>query len=589
VAAPCERIILTRLQEGPLLTGELAHVFLVAILDAALISWIALRWYRRSVRRLMRQPGTPAAASAPVGSAPDNPRSAPAASLNPLTVAVFQEQDVPVSRRSHHAGIGWRRLSVAYGIGAALHSAVITAFFLEFDTSRPIADWFGQWWLLVWPIVPTLAVVLVLNRYQVIRLSIGYVVLGALAIATVTLAEQMMRRSLSDAALINMFRFVAALAVFASVPLSLLLITGWRRIRAVTPLALSSTLVFGFALMLFRQVLSEAFNLESIRSVLLDVSALTSEYFMYYGVFMVLVLPVGWVAWRVLQFLAARFERKRFSDVQLVVDCWWLIVTAEEIVVRLSTAYGAGGIAAGVAAFTIYRIGVALTLAWLPDPHRDHPKTRLLLLRVFGYQARTETLFDRVAQQWRFHGPVQLIAGVDLAMRTVDPGDMLAFISGNLEARYVATVDDVGPRVSGLDMLRDPDGRFRVNEVYCRDDTWRAAVQALIATTDIVLMDLRGFSSVNSGCAFELEQLVSRLPPDRIVLVYDHTTDLRLLGNFLSEGWQRAAHDRAPTGGPISCVRVEQNSWSELELLMRRLVGLEQPRRVLAVADLASA
>ena len=536
----------------------------------------------------MRERGTPGAAGAPVGSGPDTPPSAPAASAVPLTVAVFQEPDASVGRRSNYAAVERRRLSVAYGIGAALHSAVITAFFLEFDTSQPIADWFGQWWLLVWPIVPTLAVVLVLNRYEVIRLAIGYLVIGGLVIGTLTLTGEVLQGTFSAAAVTSVFRFVAALAVLASVPLALLLITGWRRIRAVTPLALSSTLVFGFALLLFRQALAEALNLESIRSAALEVPAFISEYFVYYGVFMVLVLPVGWVAWRLLQLVAARFERKRFSDVQLVVDCWWLIVTAEEIVTGLSTKYGFGGIAAGLAAFTVYRIGVALTLARLPGAHRDHPKTRLLLLRVFGYQARTETLFDRVAQQWRFHGPVQLIAGVDLAMRTVDPGDMLAFVTGKLEGRYVATVDEVGPRVSGLDMLRDPDGRFRVNEVYCRDDTWRAAVQALIDTTDIVLMDLRGFSNVNSGCAFELEQLVSRLPPDRIVLVYDRTTDLRLLGNFLSDGWQRAAHDRAPAG-PISCVRVEQNSWSELQLLMRRLMGLEQPRRVLAVADLASA
>jgi hypothetical protein len=573
---------------GPL-TGELAHVFLVAILDAALISWIALRWYRRSVRRLMRERGTPAAANASTAGSPDEPRAAPAAWPLLLTVALFEEQDASASRRSHHAGIGWRRLWLAYGIGAALHSAVITVFFLDFDTSRPAAVWFAHWWIFGWPIVPTLAVVLALNRSEVIRLAIGYVVTGGLAVATVTLTGQVLRASFSDAPLTNVYSFVVVLARVAYLPLALLLITGGRRVRAVTPLALSSTLVFGFALMLFRHVLAEAFNLDSIRAILLDVSARTSEYVMFFGLFMVLALPVGWIAWRLLRFLAARFERKRFSDVQLVVDCWWLIVTAEEIVRRLSTAYGARGIAAGLAAFTAYRIGVALTLASAPGPHRDHPRTRLLLLRVFGYQARTETLFDRVAQQWRFHGPVQLIAGVDLAMRTVDPGDMLAFVGGNLEGRYVATVDDVGPRVSGLDMLRDPDGRFRVNEVYCRDDTWRTAVQALIDTTDIVLMDLRGFSNVNSGCAFELEQLVSRLPPDRIVLVFDHTTDLRRLGNFLSDGWQRAAHDRAPTGGPISCVRVEQNSWSELQLLMRRLLGLEEARRVLPVGDLAHA
>ena len=33
---------------GALLPGQLAHVFLVAILDAALISWVALRWERAS-------------------------------------------------------------------------------------------------------------------------------------------------------------------------------------------------------------------------------------------------------------------------------------------------------------------------------------------------------------------------------------------------------------------------------------------------------------------------------------------------------------------------------------------------------------
>jgi hypothetical protein len=575
---------------GGLLTGPLAYVFLVAILDAVLISWIALRWYRRSVQRLMRERGAPAGATAAVESAPEKPpRSAPAASPSPLTVAVFQPQDATPNRRSHHAGMGWRRLSVAYGIGAALHSAVITLCFLDFDTSRPVAAWFAQWWVFAWPIVPTLAVVLVLNRYEVIRLAIGYIVIGGIAVAMVTLAGQVLRVSFNDAPLTNVFWFVASLAFAAALPLALLLITGWRQIRAVTPLALSCTLVFGFALVMFHEALKEAFNLEAIRSVLLDVSALTSVGVMYYGVFMILVLPVGWIAWRLLQYQAARYERKRFSDVQLVVDCWWLIVTADEIVTNLSTKYGLAGIAAGIAAFAAYRIAVALALAWLPGLHGDQPRKRLLLLRVFGYQARTETLFDRVAQQWRFHGPVQLIAGVDLAMRTADPGDMLAFVGGRLAERYVATADEAGRHVSELDMQPDPDGRFRVNEVYCRDDTWRPTLQALLDTTDTVLMDLRSFSSGNAGCVFELEQLVSRLPPEKIVFVYDQTTDLRLLGNCLSDGWQRAGRDGVPAGAPISCVRVERNSWSELQLLMRRLLGLEQPRRVLAAADLASA
>ena len=574
---------------GGLLTGELANVFLIAILDAAVISWIALRWYRRSVRRLMQQRGSQSATMAPVERAPDqSPPSTPAASPAPLTFAVFDAQEAALSKRSQHAGMGWRRLAVAYGIGAALHSAVITTVFFGFETLPLVAEWFAQWWVFAWPIVPTLAVVLVLNRYEVIRLAVGYVVIGGIAIATVTLAEQALGGSVRDSALTRVFVFPISLAITASLSLLLLLITGWRRIRAVTPLALSSTLVFGFALLLFRKAMTEALNLETIRSVVIEVSLLISELAVYYGVFMVMVLPVGWVAWRLLQYLAARFEQKRFSDVQLVVDCWWLIVTADEVVTNFSTRYGLGGIAAGIAAFAAYRISVALALAWLPNPQLDDPKKRLLLLRVFGYQARTETLFDRVAQQWRFHGPVQMIAGVDLAMRTADPGDMLAFVGGRLDERYVATPREAGHRVGGLDMQRDPDGRFRVNEVFCHDDTWRSTLQALLDTTDIVLMDLRSFSSANAGCVFELEQLVSRLPPEKIVFVYDQTTDLRLLGTCLADGLERGGHG-APAGGPISCVRVEQNSWPELQLLMRRLLGLEQPRRVLSVADLASA
>ena len=80
-------------------------------------------------------------------------------------------------------------------------------------------------------------------------------------------------------------------------------------------------------------------------------------------------------------------------------------------------------------------------------------------------------MFDHIAQHWRFAGPVQLIAGSDLAMRTVDPGDVLAFVSGRLRNQYVASVDDVPSRIERLDMRPDPDGRFRVNELYCLHDT----------------------------------------------------------------------------------------------------------------------
>ena len=277
---------------------------------------------------------------------------------------------------------------------------------------------------------------------------------------------------------------------------------------------------------------------------------------MQYALFMLVSLPVGWLAWRLLNVLAGAFANKRFSDIQLVVDCWWAVVAAEVTATSLSTTHGVAGIAGGVAAFLAYRLAVAAVLRGDRPPQRA---PRLLLLRVFGYQARTESLFDRVAQTWRLQGPVQLIAGVDLAMRTADPGDVLALLDGRLAEAYVRTPQEVDERLARLDLRPDPDGRFRINEVYCHDNTWRTTLEALLDGTDRVLMDLRSFSAQNAGCRFELEQIVRRVPTDDIVFVCDKTTDLPLLHQILAAAWAAERRDgRARGSGEISVVRVER-------------------------------
>jgi hypothetical protein len=215
---------------------------------------------------------------------------------------------------------------------------------------------------------------------------------------------------------------------------------------------------------------------------------------------------------------------------------------------------------------------------------------RLLLLRVFGYDARTESLFDRVAQQWRFVGPVQLIAGVDLATRTVDPGDILSFLNGRLAEKYVAHVDDVPGHLQHLDDAPDPDGRHRINELYCHDDTWRTALQSLLDVSDTVLMDLRSFTARNAGCVFELQQLVRRVPSERIVLVCDATTDLALLGGILNQAWNAAALERERQGtGEIAIVRMKTGRHAELAVLIQRLMGLTKPGRLVRANELPMA
>ena len=306
----------------------------------------------------------------------------------------------------------------------------------------------------------------------------------------------------------------------------------------------------------------------------------------YYSLYLLLALPAGWLAWRLLQALAASYERKTFSDIQLVVDCWWLIVTAETIATRLVAPFGLAGIGIGVAAFAAYRFGTAATLRLMPQGPAGTPQ-RLLLLRVFGHQSRTETLFDRIAQRWRFRGPVLLIAGADLAMRTADPGDMLAFVGGRLRDVYVSRPDQLPDRLARLDMARDPDGRFRVNDVYCANETWKGTLGELLKLADVVVMDLRGFSSRHAGCVYELQQLMTALPAASIVLVYDGSTDVPVLARLLGEAWDAGVKAAGPRSGMVSLVRVDRSSPRELDAVTERLLGGGAPQQVLTVRDLA--
>jgi hypothetical protein len=559
-----------------LLPGEIGYFFIIAVLDAALLSWLGLRWYRRSVRRLMMRRDT-VPGDRPGQDIANPPLPATEGGTVPAELTfVMNDRPGPagdgVAKNGRIVPANRGGVVLAYGAGAAVFSLVITISMLAGGTQATIPAWFAVWWAHGWPIVPTLITVLVMERAEAAGLAVAYLVTGSVLISLVTLVNQVAGGRYTSAPVTNMFGVVELIVVTAFFPLCLVLLTGWRRIRGVMPLALAGTVLFGLASIFFRQALINAFNQAHVRTALLTLTVAGSADLTYYGLFMLVALPVGWVAWQVLQRVADLFARKRFSDVQLVVDCWWVTAAAAVIATDLIIALGSAGIAVGVAAFAMYRATVAGVLRRV-SPRRTRP-ARLLLLRVFGYQARTESLFDSIAQRWRFRGPVCLIAGVDLAARTADPGDMLALLNRRLAAQYIADADQIAVRVGRLDEGLDPDGRFRVNKLFCHDDTWRPALLRLLDTSDVVLMDLRSFSAENAGCIFELEQLVTRGPTDRIVLVCDKTTDLGLLRRTLGDAWSRSRREgRARGSGRVVLVRVEHQNRPERWRLIASLTA----------------
>ena len=593
----------------PLLSGQLASLLLLAVVDAAVLSWVALRWYRSTVRRLMiaRAPAGSATlgddwAARPLGGEPIPDVGAARAGGSPaggnLQFARYDlsaAQPAPSDRPEARARAVPRpaRLWVAYLAGGLLWSAVMTSLYLAPDWRevRGVA-WVAFWWANAWLVVPTLMFILAWNRRTSARGILGYLAAGALAISLFTLAGQVIRWEFSTAPITNVTSMFAGLVMTTYLVAAVLLITGLRRVRAVMPLALAGVLVFGVALIVFSEAVVRAFQLDVLRRALLE-SAISSPTLAYYGLFLLLALPVGWISWRLLGGLAAGFEHKWFSDVQLIVDCWWVVLTVDQMSL-LALQYGLWALPGAAAAFVAYRGGVALALRGVrqsaatraPSKTDPQPETvpgtepgptgarpvRLTLLRVFGYQRRTESLFDRVAQQWRFRGPVQLIAGTDLATRTTDPGDILAWLQGQLATRYVRHAGEIATRIAGLDMAPDPDGRFRVNEIYCHDNTWRPTLQALLDVSDRVLADLRGFRAENAGCRFELEELLGRVAAGHIVIVYDGKTDLALLEQVLGDAWSRlVSSGHAQEASQPALVRIERQSEAAVALLMECL------------------
>jgi len=177
---------------------------------------------------------------------------------------------------------------------------------------------------------------------------------------------------------------------------------------------------------------------------------------------------------------------------------------------------------------------------------------RLLLLRAFGSADKRERLLDALEDTWRRVGRVDLIAGTDLAMRTLGSWMLECFLLRRVDLQFLGTETDVKRRLTRLDSELEGDLRYPVNEICCYVDAWQAAVMKLADTSDVVLLDLRGFARDNLGCVFELTYLIWRIPLARVVILVDDATDEAGLNDVVQAAWaalprdSRNAEARAP-------------------------------------------
>lgn len=97
---------------------------------------------------------------------------------------------------------------------------------------------------------------------------------------------------------------------------------------------------------------------------------------------------------------------------------------------------------------------------------------------------------------------------------------------------------------------------YRNLDMHCYDDTWREAVAEFVSVTDIVLMDLRGYSEERRGCEYEVDFLFDFIAAERIVLLTDGDNSLELVKALIHQRWEMLSVESPNLGRPVPTVTI---------------------------------
>ena len=538
------------------LTGALPFILLVAAFLTWPIAIGLLSLYTRAVRKSMRSSAKQKTSSIP-GNQVETAALGDGSLGGRATLYDLPANSTSVDGTLLKRLIGRpRRAAMVYALGGVAY-ALITAM-AQLIANRidflPIRFSF-LFWIAVWPAVLTTAIIVAATRRQRILLVAAYFLvlfaIGAKGVASssdVTWGQVILPWLVSD------------------LPPTVLMLTYLsRRVRAVGPLVL---IFMGVAVAGSNFFLTiAASDLRYLRAIVavtdpLGLGLLGTLLAMTFAGF----LPAALVGWFALNWIRRQYQAKHISDESVTIDAIWGLFTIAYSI-NLVFAHPLWALA-GVLAFPAYKLCVRIGLSWAERGGDEEKRSPVLLvLRSFSIGKDGERLFDVVDRFWRRVGSIQMIAGVDLARRTVEPHEFLDFISGKLARRFIGGPADLEQRMQERDTRPDRDLRFRVNDFFCYDDTWRMVLSRLARDSDAVLMDLRGFSNKNAGCVFELGELARIVPLEHVVFVVDRRTDEHLLAEKL--GGRRAG-----------VFRLHSMSGRHVRDLMRALAAAASPAPV---------
>lgn len=233
-------------------------------------------------------------------------------------------------------------------------------------------------------------------------------------------------------------------------------------------------------------------------------------------------------------------------------------------------------------------VALHLFLWWhLKRSGKTQSNTKLLILRVFLLKKTSDFTFNGLVKAWKHFGnyftaadpsfykvawkrrfrhtfPVYILVVFFIYTLVEDttrgtgggdifPGFIFLLIIGNfiyilssrsrMKRQFMGSPESLAKRLGTVEHRPTKvDNTFRELPVMCYDNTWRQAVDGMIGTADVVLMDLRGFSEKNISSAWEINVLFDTVPSSRIVfMAYEDTVPL--VKRVINQQWEMLAED----------------------------------------------
>ncbi len=171
-----------------------------------------------------------------------------------------------------------------------------------------------------------------------------------------------------------------------------------------------------------------------------------------------------------------------------------------------------------------------------------------------------------------------MIAGPDLAGAYMEPDEFFKYLRGRLREHFIADPGEVAPRIASLDRLRDPDGRFRVTEVYCTADTWQPTVLEMMTRAGVILLDLRECARTRLGTHYELTEVLRRAPLQKVLVLVGSGDDVTGLRAEIESIWRDVGRSRLDGAESLelTVLQFTRSSHAEMRGLFRAAVRAAQ-------------